>query len=324
MPPMAMIEKYSADAVRYWSASTGPGKDSIISEEKIALGSKLTTKLWNVANFSQRFLQGYEPSREPSMRPAFTPTDRWLLSTLQRLIQRVTEHFRQYDYAAAKSEVESFFWRNLADNYLEFAKERLYDEAHPMREGARYTLYSVLLATLKLFAPFLPYITEAIYRELFASTEGSESIHAGRWPIADETLMDDDAEAAGELLIEIATAVRRYKSEASLSLGAELQRLLLITADTAIADMLLAASTDVTSVIRAKVIGVREQYEQNPYPRWLSLAAPGKRQTLDQKLRLQFPLASFRNLAKIELDILVYITGMSFGALSIEAKLSLA
>ncbi len=276
MPPMAMIEKYSADAVRYWSASTAPGKDSIISEEKIALGSKLTTKLWNVANFSQRFLQGYEPPREPAMRPAFTPTDRWLLSALQRLIQRVTEHFRQYDYAAAKSEVESFFWRNLADNYLEFAKERLYDEAHPMREGARYTLYSVLLATLKLFAPFLPYITEAIYHELFASTDGSGSIHTGRWPIADETLIDDDAESAGELLIEIATAVRRYKSEASLSLGAELQRLRLVTAEPAIADMLRAASSDITSVTRAMAIEVREQDEESDGDGWEMIKGEGR------------------------------------------------
>ena len=276
MPPMAMIEKYSADAVRYWAASTGPGKDSIISEEKIALGGKLTTKLWNVANFSQRFLQGYEPPRYPAALPALAPTDRWLLSSLQRLIQRVTEHFQQYDYAAAKSEVESFFWRNLADNYLEFAKERLYDEGHPLREGARYTLYNVLLATLKLFAPFLPYITEAIYRELFASTGGSGSIHASRWPIADETLIDDEAEAAGELLIEIATAVRRYKSEASLSLGAELQRLRLVTSEPAIADMLRAASADITSVTRAKVIEVREKSEESDGDGWVTIKGEGR------------------------------------------------
>ncbi|HEV2582068.1 MAG TPA: valine--tRNA ligase, partial [Ktedonobacteraceae bacterium] len=263
MPPMAMIEKYSADAVRYWAASAGPGKDAIISEEKIMLGGKLITKLWNVASFSQRFLDGYQPPRDSSKASlAFTPTDRWLLSNLQHLIVHVTEHFRQYDYAAARNEAEGFFWRVLADNYLEFAKERLYDEAHPLREGARYTLYHALLATLKLFAPFFPYVTETIYRELFAASDGSDSIHASPWPTANETLIDDDAEASGELLIEIATAVRRYKSEASLSLGAELQRLRLSTGSPAEADMLRAASVDIRSVTRAKVVEVGETGEE--------------------------------------------------------------
>ncbi|HJT56679.1 MAG TPA: valine--tRNA ligase, partial [Ktedonobacteraceae bacterium] len=134
MPPMEMIEKYSADAVRYWAASTGFGKDAIINEEKIAIGAKLVTKLWNVARFSERFLQEY---RVPAEVPAFTPTDRWLLSRAQRLIMRATELLRNYEYAAAKSETESFFWRELADNYLEMSKERLYDATNEMHEGAR-------------------------------------------------------------------------------------------------------------------------------------------------------------------------------------------
>src|SRR5207248_9174085 len=101
--------------------------------------------------------------------PAVHPTDRWLPSRAQRVIQRVTDRFHRYDYAAAKSEVESFFWRDLADNYLEMAKERLYDEANAKRDGARYTLYSVLLTVLKLLASFFSYITEDIYNSLFTA-----------------------------------------------------------------------------------------------------------------------------------------------------------
>ena len=157
MPPMEMIEKYSADAVRYWAASIGYGKDSTVSEEKIQTGAKLVTKLWNIGRFSQHFLEDYRP---PAERPALSPTDRWILSRTQRLILRVTDLFRNYDYAAAKSETESFFWRGLADNYLEMSKERLYDETSEMHEGARYTLYHVLLTVVKLFAPLLPYIEE--------------------------------------------------------------------------------------------------------------------------------------------------------------------
>lgn len=260
MSPMGMIEKYSADAVRYWAASTGPGKDATISEEKIALGNKLVTKLWNVAKFSQRFLENYQA---PAGLPGFTPTDRWILSRSQRLIRRATELLRNYDYAAAKSETESFFWRDLADNYLEMSKERLYDESNQMREGARYTLHHALLTTIKLFAPFLPYITEEIYQALFVPIEGGSSIHTARWPIVDESLVSEAAEAAGEALIEIATAVRRYKSESNISLGTELQRLQLATTESEIAHMLQEARPDIMSVTRARQIELSENLDAN-------------------------------------------------------------
>ena len=260
MPPMEMIEKYSADAVRYWAASTGLGKDSVISEEKIALGGKLVTKLWNVAKFSQRFLENYQP---PAELPGFTPTDRWMLSSTQRLIQRVTELFRSYDYAAAKSETESFFWRDLADNYLEMSKERLYDETNEMRDGARYTLYHVLLTVIKLFAPILPYITEQIYLSLFATSKGEDSLHNSHWPIASEALLSDTADAAGEALIEVATAVRRYKSESNISLGTELKRLQLATTESATAGILQEARDDIMSVTRARQIEVTESLDSD-------------------------------------------------------------
>jgi valyl-tRNA synthetase len=256
MAPMAMLEKYSADAVRYWAASTGFGKDSLISEEKIAVGAKLATKLWNVARFAERFVAG---DAAPDARPVgLTPTDRWLLSRLQRLVERATALLRGYDYAAAKAETEAFFWRDLADNYLEMAKARLYDAAAPGHEGARFTLRTALLTVVKLFAPFLPYVTEEIYLGLFAATDGAASLHRSAWPAANVILIDDAAEAAGEALVAIATAVRRYKSEAEFSLAAELARLHLATDDAALAKELRAAEADLRSVTRARTIDVVE------------------------------------------------------------------
>ena len=253
MAPMEMIELYSADAVRYWAASTGPGKDAIISEEKIQVGKKLVTKLWNVARFSQRFLAEYAP---PDTPPPMSPADRWIMARTQRLIERTTELFRDYDYAAAKNETEVFFWRDLADNYLEMAKLRLYGEHVEAEAGARYALYHLLLTTLKLFAPFLPYVTEEIYRSLFAEQEGATSIHLSRWPTPDARFEDEAAEAFGETLVEIATAVRRYKSERNLALGTRIARLQLATGDAALSDLLRAAAPDVTSVTRAEQVEV--------------------------------------------------------------------
>jgi valyl-tRNA synthetase len=249
---MEMIERYSADAVRYWAASTGLGKDSIISEDKIQAGAKLVTKLWNVARFSQRFVEGYRP---PTELPALALSDRWILSRTQRLIRQVTEFFHNYDFAAAKSETESFFWRALTDNYLEMCKLRLYEEGS---EGARYALHSVLLTTLKLFAPFLPHVAEEIYRELFAAVGEAGSIHRASWPFPDETLIDAAAEAAGDTVVDIATAVRRYKTENQLFLGAELERLQVATRDPVLRKALCEAGADIRSITRAKRIEVRE------------------------------------------------------------------
>jgi len=226
MSPLEMIARYSSDAVRYWAASTGPGKDSVISEDKIQMGAKLVTKLWNVARFAERFIDAGGDRWEAPAPGALTPADGWILARLQNVIGRVTKHFLDYDYALAKSEIEAFFWRDLADNYLEMCKQRLYEEGHPQRPGAIYTLRRTLLDTLKLFAPFLPYVTEAIYQGLFADPLAEfASIHRAAWPQPDPALADPQAEATGERLVEIATALRRYKSEHNLPLSSELPRL---------------------------------------------------------------------------------------------------
>jgi valyl-tRNA synthetase len=271
--PDAMIARYSADAVRYWAASTGPGKDTIISEEKIQLGQKLITKLWNVARFAERFnpspsLSPTGGAELPPSLPDLAPVDRWLLARLGHVVERATAHFEAYDYAAAKSEVESFFWTHLTDNYLELAKERLYGEEGPAREAARFTLRETLLALLKLFAPFLPYITEAIYQEQYANPTpsltptageemgGFESIHRAAWPAARPEWADEAAEAAGDAIVGAATAVRRFKSERGLSLGAPLARVELATEDARLTAALTASLADLRSVTRAREVAI--------------------------------------------------------------------
>jgi valyl-tRNA synthetase len=274
MPPLEMIERYSSDAVRYWAASTSPGKDAVISEEKIQLGSRLVTKLWNVARFSEGVLQEYAPPPDMPDEMLFTPADRWILARLSDLIQVVTKLFRQGEYAAAKSETENFFWGDLADNYMEMCKQRLYAPGHPQAPAARYTLYHALLTMLKLFAPILPYVTEEIYQGLFAEGVGSmaddtanpTSIHTSDWPSPNPAWSDPEALESGEILVQIATAVRRYKSERSLPLGSELPALQLAVADAGLAQRLQAATPDLMSVTRACQVQVVDQLQAGLAP----------------------------------------------------------
>jgi len=262
MPPMEMLARYSADAVRYWAASTGPGKDSVINEEKIQIGGKLVTKLWNVARFAEQFLGSQVPLRQDAAGQC-SPADRWILARLQRLIRRTTLLMRDCDYATAKSEIETFFWTELADNYLEMSKQRLYDPAVATHAGARFTLYYVLLAVIKLLAPFLPYVTEEIYQGMFAEKEAqagraSPSIHRSTWPTLCPEDKDEAAEVVGALLVEIATAVRRFKSERNLPLGTELSRVQLAvgagveaSAAASLRQALRDAAPDLVSITRA-------------------------------------------------------------------------
>ena len=261
--PEEMIAKYGADAIRYWAASTGFGRDTIISEEKMQAGAKLVTKLWNVARFSQRFLGDFSGLPLPSTsgehpraeRPNLFPADRWILSRTQHTIRRSTQLFRVYDYAGAKGEVETFFWRDLADNYLELVKDRLYGEDEPAREAARYGLYHAFLATIKLFAPFLPHVTDEIYRALIRVPG---SLHRGSWPEVDEDLESEESAAMGEVLLEVVSAVRRYKSEHNMSVGAKLERLQLAPREPAVAAMLREAATDVQGVTGAARLDVAD------------------------------------------------------------------
>lgn len=252
MPPKQVFATYSADAVRYWAASTGLGKDAIISEQKIQLGAKLVNKLWNVARFSQNFLSGEPPVVDAADLSA---ADRWILSRTQQLIERTTTAMRDYEHAAAKNEIEAFFWTELADNYLEMAKLRLYNSDSEKHAGALYTLYHVLLDTIKLFAPFLPHVTEQIYRAMYATEDGT-SIHTQPWPQVDTRLANLISPEAGAALVTIATAARRFKSEHSLPLGSELRRIELAPHDPALAEELRAARPDIASVTRAQEVRI--------------------------------------------------------------------
>ena len=220
--PMEVIEKESADALRYWATTGRTGSDSPLSPEMIANGRRLVTKLWNASRFAEGRLGDFANETQPA---ELLPTDRWLLSRLARTIAAATAQLEQYEYASSRAEVERFFWSDLCDNYLELAKARLYGEAEQERYAAQWTLYQALLSVLKMLAPHLPYITEEIYQGLFRQWDGATSVHLAEWPLEHPEWIDAEAESVGGKLLELLHQVRRYKAERGLSVGAELKDL---------------------------------------------------------------------------------------------------
>jgi valyl-tRNA synthetase len=259
LPPVRAVERYAADAVRYWAACTGLGKDALISTERMQAGGKLLTKMWNLARFSTGFLNGYTP---PSAVPRLSGADAWILARLQRVVAVATRHFDQSDYAAARSQIESFFWHDLADNYCEMAKKRLYGPDTALRPGALYALQAALGGFIRLWAPFMPFVTEEIYRLLFATAavspqshgSSSPSVHRAAWPIVDADLDREDALDLGQDLLQAASLTRRFKSAKGWSVGTELAVVRLWYADGKDPGRLALAVDDIASLTRARQV----------------------------------------------------------------------
>jgi valyl-tRNA synthetase len=251
--PLTLIDQWSADVLRYWATSIKPGQDTSFSSESLSVGRRLVTKLWNASRFAESRLHDLDPTSLTTLPIILLPTDRWLLARLARTIVFATKELACGEFSAARNAVEHFFWSDLCDNYLELVKSRLYNNAGSGCAAAQWTLYHALLNTLKLFAPYLPYVTEEIYLGLFRQWNEAPSIHCAPWPIAPDNWLDADSEEAGTLLLEILSYVRRKKAEFGISVGAELKSLQITVAQTHL-PMVQAASCDIQSATRARTL----------------------------------------------------------------------
>jgi len=229
--PQPMIDKYSADALRFWSAGSKLGDDLPFQEKDLVTGKKMVTKLWNASKFSMQHLQDFALCKTD---PDLEIMDLWVLSKMQKLIKDCTASFDAYEYAVAKFAAEKFFWGTICDNYLEICKDRLYNpdsRGKDARLAAQFTLYKILLTTIKLVAPIMPHITESIYQSYFAKSDGAKSIHVSDWPRFEQSFVDEEAEKTGDIAVEIICAIRKFKSEKKVSLKKEVNIVIECTAD---------------------------------------------------------------------------------------------
>jgi valyl-tRNA synthetase len=234
--PETLIEENSADVIRYWTATSRLGLDTAFDPNVFKIGRKLENKIWNAARFVNIQMQGEVPPFETLAKAKAVitePLDIWISTRLCQTIKKATEHFRNYDYADALHAIEAFFWNDFCDNYLELVKARAYDEAGNNAKGktsARTTLYFVLEAVLRLFAPIMPYVTEELYSTLYpALAKKNGSIHKrGLWPVAEEFLSDASVEAEGAAVVELLSAVRKAKTLANVSIKVQASRFVVI------------------------------------------------------------------------------------------------
>lgn len=221
--PQVVVEKYGADALRFWASGSKLGEDLSYQEKDIVTGQKTITKLWNAAKFSMGNLKDYSV-KKPKKLEAF---DSWMLSKLNRTVKEATEHFENYEYSRSRHETDKLFWQNFCDNYLEIVKDRLYNSKGAEKESVQYVLYNSLLYILKLYAPLMPHITEEIYQIYYSKKEKSKSIHVSEWPSFDEKLIDEKLEAAGDKVVVAIAEVRKSKSSSGKSLKHPVSKIVL-------------------------------------------------------------------------------------------------
>ena len=210
---MATLEEFGSDAVRYWACNGRPGTDTALDTGVMKIGRRLAIKVLNASKFALGRL-GEGPV--PGIDAVRMPLDAALLARLSALVEAATAAHDGFDYARALELTEAFFW-SFCDDYVELVKTRAYGEGEPGgTDSARATLALALSALHRLFAPFLPFVTEEVW-----SWWQEGSVHLAPWP--DATDVGPHAGADTSVLTvaaEVLAAVRREKTANKRSMRA--------------------------------------------------------------------------------------------------------
>jgi valyl-tRNA synthetase len=248
--PMGLLEEHGSDAVRYWAASTKSGSDTPFDTNQMRIGRRLAIKILNASKFA---LTGMAPGAATAA--VTEPVDRAMLRNLAVLVTEATDAFTGYDYARALQRTETFFWR-FCDDYLELVKGRRYGEQTEAGAGsANAALVAALSTMLRLFAPFLPFVTDEVW-----SWGGAGSIHKAPWPTSDELLtrIADNHESTRQAderayrwAIDVMFEVRKQRSEAKQPLKVPITSVL-VKADEGALALMPIVEADLRSALRVR------------------------------------------------------------------------
>ena len=206
--PLEVIDKYGADALRM-TLITGnaPGNDMRFYWERVEASRNFANKVWNASRFIMMNIEK-APNTEVSLDD-LTMADRWILSKANTLAKDVTENLDKYELGIALQKVYDFVWEEFCDWYIEMVKPRLWAEEDTSKAAAIWTLKTVLIQSLKLLHPYIPFITEEIFCNL---QEEEESIMISSWPEYREKWSFKEEEQAVETIKEAVRAIRNVRT----------------------------------------------------------------------------------------------------------------
>ncbi|MBI1850768.1 MAG: valine--tRNA ligase [Planctomycetes bacterium] len=221
--PLDLIEKHGADATRFGLLAQVTGAQDIrFQNERIEMGQRFATKLWNATRF---LLDKLEPGAGlPALPkpgdPRLKLEDRWILSRLTSSVRDTTRLIEGYEFGPAANGLYDFVWSDFCDWYIELSKGRLAGTDAASAETAKAVLVHVLDASLRLLHPIMPFVTEALWQELRkaerAGSPRAESLLGAKWPEADAAREDGEATRVLSLLIETVRGIREVKARYNL------------------------------------------------------------------------------------------------------------
>ncbi|PIQ24535.1 valine--tRNA ligase [bacterium (Candidatus Blackallbacteria) CG17_big_fil_post_rev_8_21_14_2_50_48_46] len=230
LDPLQMLDKYGADACRFWLAEAAmSGQDVRFSDEKLENGQHFVTKIWNASRFVLMNLEDYDPQYSLDFSQ-LELADRWILSRLRQTAESVSQALQSHYLTQATKDLYSFFWTEFCDWYLEIAKPRLQNED---RKQVQAILVMCLDASLRMLHPFMPFVTEELWTEglkpICPNLPDSHLINAP-W-IEPESLPAADAEAEEKigLIMETIRVIRNLRMEVGVPANKEAETVVLIS-----------------------------------------------------------------------------------------------
>ena len=225
--PLEVIDKYGADTLRFMLITGNtPGNDMRFYWERVEGTRNFANKIWNASRFALMNMEGYDKNAE--LAP-YTLADKWILSRLQDTVKDVTSLLERFELGEAGRAIYDFIWSEVCDWYIEIAKPRLYNkEAAAERATAQHVLATVLVSAMKLLHPYMPFITEEIYQCL---PHEAESIMISKWPVADESLIDPEAERGMNAIMDSIKAIRNMRAEVNANPGKKIPAVMLVADD---------------------------------------------------------------------------------------------
>jgi len=212
--PIEIIEEFGADALRFaLTANSSPGNDMRYNESKIEAARNFANKIWNASRFVLMNL-GDERPNELNIN-GIDAADKWILSRLNIVTKEVTKNLETYELGMALQKVYDFIWSEFCDWYIEFSKSKLYEGTDEQKQSTKAVLYYVLISSLKLLHPFMPFVTEEIYQGFKGK---DESIMIDKWPEYDEA-MNFEESIKMEYVKDIIHKIRNIRAQMNVPVG---------------------------------------------------------------------------------------------------------